>query len=899
MTIDLLRQSLQAPDEELEYDGGWGDKYPANGFWRQVENQQQLKEALATVEAINHVDFCVIEQCLLSPQCQEWFIAWVFILRKHLTTDQCFQLLSHPNAPGSLVELTMIFESELIDSGAAAARKFVESAHTHHQDIDDEINKITRRSKEARPSQVIGFKNIEHVLFYSNGLRGLRKLFRDSSTPIKTYPPESLLNDMLTSLEEKCIADDLKIFLQLATELQPQHLEQMADSKHWHLRLAVAQSSSASGELLKKLAKDGSKKVREAASISAQLSARQSQPQKTNNQQATAPDFNLRLMQKAVPVEQLREIAQAGSALSACAATLHSNSTIDVIHAAESRDLPEWAQLGIARSTDSKERIESLLKGASKFIRIALAANPVLTKQQALQLLGDDWCNAIIANRFIDDPEVLDSITEPEKWPEMLATLRNPDTKAKQLQTLFYEKDFRFEIMGRLIARHPNCPKIFYKRLAAYCPEDLKQNPAYALSMLESGIAVVPQPLRPNSICPDQDSDDSYEMAITDALNRYANDDALIRRIAGSRALNPNEANRLAITDDIHIHNRILRKDTPVCSEFIYRLIATTGTPLQRKQLASLKLKRVYTQLLRELTSDKDSSVRQAAGKQATKRGLASAQTPDKTSLRTLGNKAARIDLAKTSSDPDILHMLCGDKVLDVRRALAKHQQALPFSCLEKLLTDSDDQVVDSAFWILDRMMSSPTPPSRNQLQAAIIQILENKDFSPGLKSMVLKYCDNAPLLEAMLEQKEIRRFARPKSGSHVLLYKTFLDIQSADESFWLLQHENVPAEIIEQLATQAQDPTSMLKKHIGESHGTSVSSLIYLIKHHPNLLAHCSLQKAIDHANRNSHMDFADALKSEPFLQPFKDFQAQLQNPKDQQLLQQLIDEAEQPETV
>ncbi|MDO6681867.1 hypothetical protein Q4551_06170 [Oceanobacter sp. 5_MG-2023] len=478
--------------------------------------------------------------------------------------------------------------------------------------------------------------------------------------------------------------------------------------------------------------------------------------------------------------------------------------------------------------------------------------------------------------------------------------MRNPDTKAKQLQTLFNKKGFRFEVVGRLMARHPNCPKVYYKRLAAYCPKDLKQNPAYALSMLESGKAVAPQPLQPDSIYADLDNaSDSYEMAITDALNRYANDDALLRRVAGSTALNPNEANRLAITDDRHIHNRILREGTPHCSEFVYRLIATTGTPLQRKQLASLKLKREYPQLLRQLTSDKDSSVRQAAGNQATKRGLASAQKPDKTSLRTLGNKAARIDLAKSSSDPDILHMLCEDKVRDVRRALAEHQQVLPLTCLEKLLTDSDNQVVSSAVWILDRMMGSATPPSRDQLQAAISQILENNDFSPSLKSRVLVYCDKAPLLEDMLEQREIRRFAGPKSGSHLLLFNTYLDIQSADKSFWLLQIEEVPAEIIERLATQTQDPASMLKKHIGESHGTSVSSLIYLIKQHPNMLAHCPLQKAIDHANRNSHMDFADALKSEPSLQPFKDFRAQLQNAKDQQLLQQLINQAEQTETI
>lgn len=863
MTIELIKQSLQAPNEELEYDGGWGDKYPAYGFWRQEENQQQLKEALATIEAISSVDFCVIEQCLQSPKCQKWFIAWVFILRRDLTTDQRSQLLSHTNAPSYLIILDETF----------------------------------KRLNVVRPRQ---FADIESALLDSNGLLGLRKLFKDSSNPIKAYPPEILLNYMLATLDEKFSTDDLKIFLRLATELQPHHLERMASSKHWQLRLAAAQYSGTSEGLVKKLANDSSKKVREAASVRAQLAARQSAPQKTNSQQTPAPDFDLRLIQKAVSVEQLQEIAQFGSALSACAATLHGNSAIDVIHAAESRDLPEWAQLGIARYTDSKERIESLLKGASKFIRIALAANPMLTRQQAIQLLGDDWCNAIIANRFIDDPEVLDSITEPEMWPNILATLRNPDTKAKQLQTLFNKKGVRFEVFGRLIARHPNCPKVYYKRLAAYCAGALKQNPAYALSMLESGKAVAPQPFPAESIYAQlEGGSDSYEMAITDALNRYANNDALIRRIAGSAALNPNEANRLAITDDRHIHNRILREDSPGYSEFIYRLIAATGTPLQRKQLASLKLKQVYPQLLRELTSDQDSSVRQAAGKQATKRGLAPAQTPDKTSLRTLGNKAARIDLAKSSNDPDILQMLCEDKVLDVRRALAKHQQALPFACLEKLLTDSDDQVVGNAYWILDRVMKSATPPSRDQLQAAITEILENKDFSPGLKAKVLKYCDNTPLLEAMLEQKEIRRFVGPQSGSHLLLFKTYLDIHSTDKSFWLLQLEKVPAEIIERLLTEASNPVDLLKEHIRSSHGTSVSSLIYLIKHHPDLLAHCSLQKAIDHANRNSHMDFADALKSEPFLQPFKGFRAQLQNAEDQQLLQQMINQAEQTETI
>ncbi|MFL0808061.1 MAG: hypothetical protein K6L60_12330 [Oceanobacter sp.] len=743
MTIDLIRQSLQAPNEELKYDGGWGDKYPANGFWRQEENQQQLKEALATIEVINSVDFCVIEQCLQSLQCQEWFIAWVFILRKNLTTDQCFQLLSHPNAPGSLVELTMIFESELINSGAAAASKFVEAAHTHHHKIDDEINKITRRSKEARPSQIIEFKNIEHILFHSNGLIGLRRLFRNSSTPIKTYPPESLLSDMLTGLEEKCSAEDLKIFLRLATEFQPHHLERMVSSKHWHLRLAAAQSSSTSDELLTKLAKDGSKKVREAASISAQLAARQSAPSKTNHPQAIAPDFDLQLMQKAVPTEQLQEIAQTGSALSVCAATLHSNSTIDVIHAAEHRDLPEWAQLGIARYTDSAKRIDSLLKGASKFIKIALAANPALTKQQALQLLGDDWCNAIIANRFIDDPEVLDSITKPEKWPNILATLRNPDTKAKELQNLF-RSWYGYEVVTRLIARHPNCPKVYYHRLAFYCPDDLKQNPTYAFALLASGKSV-----KPAHYIPDDsgfyDAGGLYgmELAITDATRRHADNEDVIRILCCMALLNPNEVNRLVITNDRPVHNRRMKKVYSDNSEFVYRLIAATGTATQRRELANSFGPFLPDDVLLQLATDKDSSVRQPAHEQANQRGLIQTDAIDKTSLKTLGNKAARMQLAKSSNDPEIQLLLCEDKVQDVRRALAKHQQTLPFACLEKLLTDSDDQVVCDAVVILGRMMRSAIPSSRAVLQPAIASLLKKDSIPNALKFKVLAYCDD------------------------------------------------------------------------------------------------------------------------------------------------------------
>ena len=352
-----------------------------------------------------------------------------------------------------------------------------------------------------------------------------------------------------------------------------------------------------------------------------------------------------------------------------------------------------------------------------------------------------------------------------------------------------------------------------------------------------------------------------------------------------------------------HIHNRILRKDTPVCSEFVYRLIATTGTPLQRKQLASLKLKRVYPQLLRELTSDKDSSVRQAASKQATKRGLAPAQQPDKTSLRTLGNKAARIDLAKSSSDPDILYMLSEDKVRDVRRALAKRQLPLPFVCLEKLLTDSDDHVVSSAVRILDRMMESATPPSRDQLQTAITQIIENKDFSPGLKSRVLVYCDNQALLAAQLKDSGIRQYIRyivPVSGSHPLIFRTYLENWGKrGDNLWLLKLEAVPAEIIKQLITDTQKTAKQLRHKIRYEGGISVSSLICLIKHHPTLIEQVSLREAVKQANKNSHINFADALKTEPSMQPFRDFQALLRDTKDQSLLQQLINQAEQTETV
>jgi len=880
--------------------------------------ESEKKRITTLIKEILDANSSELIQKLESANCQEWFAGLAFVLKSHEVPELTQQILNHPNCPLDILSLFCSLAPEQLEQTTAADRiqKIIAQNGEDHwkETVKAKFTQFSASELNYHGSAYLIYRNlvasqIDNLCYQmtecpaDSRIMGYHHVAFELIIDLDTWlpaPPPILANHAIKRLCENGSKGDLAVFPRMVPNPTAEQLLRLAAGAKWQSRLYAASHSDCPDDALRTLSKDSSKKVAKAALTRLPLSAGPESQVTENTAEPSGKNLLAATLSQTINTKQLREIARSGCALSACAATLHSNSTIDVIHAADQRDLPEWAQLGIARYTDSKERIESLLKGASKFIRIALAANPVLTKQQALQLLGDDWCNAIIANRFIDDSEVLDSITEPEKWPEMLATLRNSDTKAKQLQTLFNKRGFGFEVVSRLMARHPNCPKIYYKRLAAYCPEDLKQNPTYALSLLESGKAIT-QPFRAESIYAQMENgSDSYEMAITDALNRYTDDNDLIRRIAGSAALNPNEANRLAITGDRHIHNRILRKETPGYSEFVYRLIATTGTPLQRKQLASLKLKRVYPQLLRELTSDKDSSVRQAASKQATKRGLAPAQQPDKTSLRTLGNKAARIDLAKSSSDPDILYMLSEDKVRDVRRALAKHQLELPFACLEKLLTDSDDHVVSSAVRILDRMMESATPPSRDQLQTAITQLIEKKDFSPGLKSWVLPYCDNAPLLESMLEQREIRRFARPQSGSHPLIFRTYLENQGKHgDNLWLLKLEEVPAEIIKQLVTDTQKTAKQLRHKIRYEGGISVSSLICLIKHHPTLIEQVSLREAVKQADKNSHINFADALKTEPSMQPFRDFQALLRDTKDQSLLQQLINQAEQTETV
>ncbi|MFL0808148.1 MAG: hypothetical protein K6L60_12765 [Oceanobacter sp.] len=137
-----------------------------------------------------------------------------------------------------------------------------------------------------------------------------------------------------------------------------------------------------------------------------------------------------------------------------------------------------------------------------------------------------------------------------------------------------------------------------------------------------------------------------------------------------------------------------------------------------------------------------------------------------------------------------------------------------------------------------------------------------------------------------------------PESGSHTLVFKAYLEenkYQNLHKRLFLLRKDVIPDEIIELLVSEISDLTSSASDSIDFIQFTSVNSLIYLIKHHPNMLAHCPLLETIDHANQNSHINFADALKAEPSLQPFKDFQALLGDTKDRRLIQQLINQVEQ----
>jgi len=749
---------------------------------------------LKVARAISEASDSLIDECLNLPDCQGWFLEWSLLLRSHCSDAQLELIVLHPNSDEHFIQqlgfmIPQCFQQ--LESKGRMTERVKALCGAELKDLRLQIEEDTR--------QIAAITLLSESM-YSGLLRlrwALRTWYPGSTVEERRFLIASVPPLFAEFALNRACATGKKIDIDAIADFIPQLSEQqltlLANSETRQTRVRAASDKQCPLELLIQLSQDKSKPVREAALRQLPLEyqpkskpARKSPGKKNTSSKNTGiqeTSFINSLLSDALSSDDLINVVRDGDALSVCTATLHNNANAEIIAIAETRQLPEWAQLGIARHTRNAERINQLMNSRDAHVLIALAANPNLTPGQALGMIGpNNWVNAQIGNQFINNNDVLDRIAELDDWKQDLPVLRDHSTTVKSLQETFRKRTLGYALIDRLMARNPKCPKIFYRKLVYYVPDDLQQNPVYALHLLESGKAVSPSRYK----LP-YDFNKHLEI-IFDDMMASETDAKLIREAIGYQYLNPNHVNQIAITADRYLHRVLLNSGMHLHSEFVYQIIAAVGSVTLRKALVKHPQQPASDELILLLTDDKDSSIRQSAAIEAARRGLIKSFTPDKTSLKSLGNKAARIDLAKNSNDLEILQMLCNDKLRDVRREVARRKQILPLQNLLQLATDSDEYVQRYAIYTLNEDINNDGGELHQQFQSELTGLLQDEQCQIELRALALAHCEDGQLIDQYWQHESIRAEFLTDTGdgllsphSHSSLMRHYLDAEPFD----------------------------------------------------------------------------------------------------------------------
>lgn len=768
----------------------------------------------------------IINALLESENTQGWFLNGVFYYREDLDDTLCKSIFQHPNCPPKLIAIAERFKPDwVMDSPAlsmiqlnlldeAGKREWETIKKSVSQDdlaqfiylglFENERRYIQKHYNKNKwkpyKTLVLSYENSDKV--YRQGL--MRNLvartpsfiieaFKDETQTAKilaAFKPLSYLREYLDSMkvvELELVAqrDDLPIDIQQC----------LASHKSVKVKKLLIENELACPTLLFKLAQDNNAKIAGAARqrLSEAQLAELSKAVTSNIVSYNAHDFSAlleRLRLKEVPGNTLVEIATNAAPLWCCAATLHPSATQEVFSAAASRqDLPDWAKIGIVLNTADSEFIEAILAKNNKDLWLALSDNPHLNSEQAIRLIKtsdseDVWCG--VANRFIDEPSVIDTLINNRKkkslWQTSLKMLLDPNTKANDLQKIQREVTPHGIVFSRLMARHPRCPVNFLTLFATYLPEDIKLNTKYALKLLED----------PKSVRADTFGDWKVEEYLSSGfgyaflyewilkLDIYEED---VRRCISASNINQNKVRHLAVSADNDTLRRFVAPTAKIFTEYEYRMLATIGNETTRKNL--IKSERLNNDLLRELLEDSDKSVRIQALKVAKQRKLKIASegavnTQLSSRQNGLGNKAERMELAKETADMALLTTLADDKTRDVRELVANSEHVSP-ELLLMLSSDPDDLVAITAI----RKLSDHglTETEQHLLQETLKGILLNDKRAEKARITAAKYINDGALLASQFVNgaSELDRAILKRSDDRALLEKAFFAAQRGD----------------------------------------------------------------------------------------------------------------------
>ena len=801
-------------------------------------------------ELIN-ADKRLIDQCIEQENCQSWFLDKVFKYRNSHDDALCKQILQHDNCPWRIAAIVSFCQPALLESTAVYAdiqlANFEPSRLKTWQQLQQKNERCT--NLEQYISEVV-FKEDRMNHLYHRTPNMVFEKFKDHKETSKfhaTYQPIALITQRLSTMKaaeralltkRNDLTDELKLML-------------VQDSSKL-VRKNILSNTKISNELLLILAQDSNEPIAEKA-----LKLLPKDLQSQINQQKASADSTLDLSNEKSILAYLRfdiaeptllaQIAAKASPLFCCAATCHQSADDTVWQAAQQRtDLPQWAQIGLAQYSADSALLDTFIATKNYPIQRALCDNPHLNADQAKLLVKSTkrielW--AAIANRYIEDQDMLEFIINLQGnkslWLSQLRRCLDPNVTSTELRTIHSNSEHRTLILSRLIARNPRCPIPLMRLYAHYLPEDITKNPGYALKLLEDPKRIKGRPYDGWKVEEYLTQGYGPECLYDWYFNQTQRHDD-IRKCPRSRHVNPNKLRPMVLANDSPMQRRFIHEGTQKFSDYEYHMLAYIGSPTLKKNILASELS--SNDVVRVLLQDKDRSVVLAAEKMAKKRKLKlpqasnqkTSEKPAKLTLKSLGNKAARLILAKESQETEVLTLLVQDKLPDVRAELAGREDTRPEIWLT-LLNDPIDKVSQASFrgWYHRELNEIENAQAQIILQAIVSSTTRNR----YLRSAALKRINDVAFTTPLYQQGngDLDADIIGKTADLTLIENVLFAIERGDPKIkprWLTGNPNISAEHKARLLTvEPRLITSLIESY------TSASDLFQMYQQHRSLI--------------------------------------------------------------
>jgi len=420
-------------------------------------------------------------------------------------------------------------------------------------------------------------------------------------------------------------------------------------------------------------------------------------------------------------------------------------------------DSVEWVKAPIASRTRDVDVMKTLSDSPHIDVIRHLANNENLPVEIAIKLLekhNDQQVRLGLAAVHVHDTRFMQALRDTresaEDWELDLDIALDETTKKPVLSKMHNNKARNELCISRAIARHKNCPPTYLEKFVHYLPQDAKANPVNVLAALEG-----------KKIYSDYFSDWSIERRIRDGSAHAFMTHAICkgkstemqRLVPWCRAVHLPLLDRIALNDDDVLQKRLAECKPMTQSRFILESLSYSKRVPIRKAL--LKHDDLPADIVQRLCADPDKSVRLVASQLAKKIGLSveKSETQAVSKGGSLGNKAARLELAKNTDDLKVVQRLVGDKLVDVRRAVVKRVD-LTASMMLQLCGDVDSEVAVAAIELIsDKKLDMAQD---TQLQALFTKALSNQESSRALKSLCIKGLDDKSLVNELYLKQEL-----------------------------------------------------------------------------------------------------------------------------------------------